>query len=100
MLRWRVLRRLILGAAVLLAVWSVIVAVTGGVDAHVLGVAIRSRDPFRALVASVALFLVLAVRDRAWLTARLDRAGAVLRPRAVFGAPARGTPPPAPAPPF
>lgn len=91
MLRWRVLRRLILGAAVLLAVWSVIVAVTGGVDAHVLGVAIRSRDPFRALVASVALFLVLAVRDRAWLTARLDGTGAFLRRCAVVGALAGGT---------
>jgi hypothetical protein len=65
--------------ATLLLAWGVIVTLTGGVDARVAGVAIRSRDPFRALVASLALFLVFALRYRAEFTERLDRLGAVLR---------------------
>jgi hypothetical protein len=67
---------------VLLA-WGVAVAVTGGIDTRVAGVAIRSRDPFRALAAGVALLLVASVVYRTECTAMLDRAGASLRRHAV-----------------
>jgi hypothetical protein len=78
----RVVRRIILASAMLLAAWGVIVAATGGVDVRIGGVAIRSRDPFRAVAASVALLLFLAVAHRSWLTSRLDDACEGLRRRA------------------
>jgi hypothetical protein len=74
-----VVRRLILGAVGLLAAWGLIVAATGGVDTRVFGVAIRSRDPFRAVAASFALLLVLCVAHRSWLTSRLQVASEGLR---------------------
>src|SRR5262245_23992625 len=74
-IRSSALRKLIPGAALVLAIWGAIVTFTGGVDARVLGVAIRSRDPFRALVASLLLFLLASVVYRWSFVAMLDRLG-------------------------
>jgi len=70
---------------VLLLVWGVAVALTGGIDARVAGIAVRSRDPFRALAASVILFVVVAIvyRDESsrlidQVRGRLDRHAAAL----------------------
>ena len=68
---------MLLAAATLLFVWGVAVALTGGLDVRVAGVAIRSRDPFRALVASFILFGGLGVVYRADLTSLLDRIAAL-----------------------
>jgi hypothetical protein len=68
---------------VLLGIWGLIVAVTGGVDTRVFGVVIRSRDPFRAVVASLALFVLASVRHREETAQLLDRAGATLRRHAI-----------------
>jgi hypothetical protein len=78
-----VLGHVLLAAAALLFCWGIAVALTGGIDVRVAGVAIRSRDPFRALAASVALVSIVSVVYRAHLTALLDRLGAWLRHRAV-----------------
>lgn len=67
-----------------LALWGLFVAVTGGVDARVLGLSIRSRDPFRAVAVSAALLLFLSVAHRSWLTSRLDDASERLRRHAVL----------------
>lgn len=66
-----------------LAVWGVAVALTGGIDTRVAGMAIRSRDSFRAFVASAALFLVASIVYRAECTRLLDRAAAVLSRHAL-----------------
>lgn len=67
------MRNLLLVTAILLFAWGVAVATTGGIDARIAGVAIRSRDPFRALVLSLALFTFVAAAYRAWFTDLLDR---------------------------
>lgn len=54
--------------------WGVAVALTGGVDARLAGVVIRSRSPFRPLTASLVLVLLTALVYRAESTAQLDRA--------------------------
>lgn len=72
-------RHLLLGAAALLFLWGVAVAVTGGIDVRVAGFALRSRDPFRALVASLALVLIAALVYRAEVTSLFDRTGALAR---------------------
>ena len=77
------MRRLLLGAASLLAAWALVVAATGGVDTRVLSIAIRSRDPFRAAVASVVLLVFVAFWYRADLSRSIDTAGAVLRRHAI-----------------
>src|SRR4029079_3662805 len=82
-IRSHVLRKLIPGGAVVLAIWGAILTFTGGVDTRVLGIAIRSRDPFRALVASLLLFLVASVVYRWSFVAMVDRLGAALRRFAV-----------------
>src|SRR5262245_24681381 len=46
---------------------------------HVLGVTIRSRDPFRAFALSCALCLYLSITHRDWFGSLLDRAIAALR---------------------
>src|SRR4051812_10129914 len=58
---------------------------TGGVDTRFAGIDIRSRDPFRALVLSLALFLLQGVTfrgafiaDLEWARERLVRWGAGL----------------------
>jgi hypothetical protein len=75
----RVLRNWFLGAAVLLAVWGVVVAVTGGIDTRIFGVPIRSRDPLRALLTGGALFLIASIFYRDDCTRWLDSLGAGLR---------------------
>lgn len=54
---------------------------TGGIDARILGVPLRSREPFRALAAGAVLFLVQGVLFRRELARDLDRAAGILRPR-------------------
>jgi hypothetical protein len=73
-------RKALLAAAFLLIIWGTIVAATGGVDVRLAGVAIRSRDPFRALMAGLALLLLMAafarpalVHDLDWLAERIRR---------------------------
>ena len=56
---------------------------TGGIDARILGVPLRSRDPFRALVAGGILFLLHAILFRREQERDLDRAADLLRPRAA-----------------
>jgi hypothetical protein len=73
------LRRALLGAAMVLLGWGVFVTLTGGIDTQLAGVAIRSRDPFRALTISLALFVILATRFRTATLHDSDRAAAVLR---------------------
>ena len=73
------MKRGLLGAAAALVTWGLVVAVTGGVDQRVLGIAIRSRDPFRALLAGVALFLVAAVAYRDDCADAMDRIAAFAR---------------------
>jgi len=52
--------------------WSLIVAVTGGIDTRVLGVAVRARGAFRPLAIGLALVLVYAIADRRRLRQRLS----------------------------
>ena len=59
------------------------VALTGGIDARVFGVAIRSRDPWRALAVSAVLFFAACVVYRADCVRLLDAAGLVVRRHAV-----------------
>ena len=54
-------RKVLLGAAVILLAWGLIVMLTGGIDARVGGLVIRSRDPFRALVIGLGLLLAHAL---------------------------------------
>jgi hypothetical protein len=77
------LRRYLFGAALLLLIWGVVVRITGGIDASLAGIPIRSRDAVRPLVAGGALFLVASIVYRAACTAMFDRAGAALRQSAV-----------------
>jgi hypothetical protein len=72
-------RRILLIAATLLFAWGVVVQVTGGVDVRVAGIAIRSRDPFRALLTSLLIFLFVAVVHRRYFIEVLDAIGARLR---------------------
>ena len=72
-----------MGAAAVLFAWGVIVAVTGGIDARVFGVVIRSRDPFRAAAAGFVLVLVHAVFFRREFVRDLDRVAALVRTRAA-----------------
>ena len=76
------MRKALLVVAGLLIVWGTIVAATGGVDVRLVGIAIRSRDPFRALVGGLALFVLLAVAYRPALIADLDWLAGQLRKRA------------------
>ena len=47
--------------------WGLMVMLTGGIDTRIGGLVIRSRDPFRALVAGLALFLVhVALSPAGW----------------------------------
>lgn len=73
------MRKALSGAAVVLFVWGVIVAVTGGIDARVLGVVIRSRDPVRALAAGFLLVVIQAVFFRQELIRDIDRGVAIVR---------------------
>ena len=47
----------------MLALWGVAVAITGGLDARLAGIPIRSRDPWRPLAAAFALFVLAAILD-------------------------------------
>lgn len=62
--------------------WAAAVAVTGGIDARILGVDVRSRDPFRALAAGFAVLVIHAIVFRRELTLDLHRVAAVVRARA------------------
>lgn len=68
------LRKLLLIAAGLLFSWGVVVALTGGIDTRILGIAVRSRDPFRALAGGVILLLIQAAVYRRESAADLGRA--------------------------
>ena len=73
----------------MLALWGVAVAMTGGIDARLAGIPIRSRDPWRPLAAALVLFVVASALDRPGTTRLFDRAGAWLRahaPALVFAA--------------
>jgi hypothetical protein len=58
--------------------------VTGGIDVRILGVSLRSRDPFRALAAGVILFLVQALVFRRETTRDVERAAAWTSARATW----------------
>ena len=60
----------------LLFAWGVIVTLTGGVNARLLGVPIQSRDPFRAFLLSGLIVAWLSAYARADLIRYLDRLGA------------------------
>jgi hypothetical protein len=73
------LRKLLLIAAALLLSWGVVVALTGGIDTRILGIAVRSRDPFRALVGGVILLLIHAAVYREESARDLERVRAFAR---------------------
>jgi hypothetical protein len=75
-------RRAALAASCLLILWGTFVAATGGLDVRIAGMAIRSRDPFRALIAGLAILLVLAAVFRSATIADLDWLAGHLRRRA------------------
>ncbi len=77
------MRKALAGAAAVLFAWGAIVAVTGGIDARILGVVIRSREPFRALGAGLLLVLIQAFLFPRELARDLDRAVAFARAHAV-----------------
>lgn len=72
-----------MGAAAVLFAWGVIVAVTGGIDARIFGLVIRSRDPFRAGAAGFVLVLVDAVFFRREFARDLDRIAELVGRRAA-----------------
>lgn len=78
------LRKLLLIAAGLLLSWGVLVALTGGIDTRILGVAVRSRDPFRALAGGVILLLVQAFIYRHEASRDLHRLTGAARAGAPF----------------
>jgi hypothetical protein len=57
-------RRPLLVLSAIFFLWAGIVLVTGGIDSRVAGIAIRSRDPQRALIAAVLLLVVQSLLDR------------------------------------
>jgi hypothetical protein len=65
-----------------LLVWGGIVAISGGIDTRVLGVALRSRDPFRALVGGLIVLLVYAGFFRQEAERDFDRLMGLVRARA------------------
>jgi hypothetical protein len=62
--------------------WGAVVAISGGIDARIWTIVIRSRDPFRALSLSFLLFLVQGLFYRRAFTADIDRASEVVLARA------------------
>jgi hypothetical protein len=75
----RVRRVLWWGAVVALA-WSAIVLATGGVDASIAGVAVRSRAPGRSLIVGLVLVALQALVYREAFTRDVERLSARLRP--------------------
>jgi len=61
-----VLRRAILALIAFLALWSLIVAVTAGVDLRPYGLPFKSTDPDRAAYAALALMLAYGAVYRTW----------------------------------
>ena len=51
-------RKVLLGVAVIVLAWGLMVMLTGGIDARIGGLVIRSRDPIRAVVAGLTLLLL------------------------------------------
>jgi hypothetical protein len=72
-------RNALAGAAAGLFAWGAIVAATGGVDARVLGIVVRSRDPLRPLAAGLVAVALLAVFFRRDVTRGAERAAAIAR---------------------
>src|SRR5260221_9011890 len=72
-------RKTLLGAALVLFVWGAVVALTGGIDTRLAGVAIRSRDPFRALMTCLALLVTRAFAFREASIQDTYRAAAFMR---------------------
>jgi len=62
--------------------WGLIVMLTGGIDARIGGLVIRSRDPFRAVVAGLTLLLLHLVLSPAGLRGATDRLSALCAPAA------------------
>lgn len=73
------MRKALWGAAAVLFAWGAIVAVTGGIDARIFGVVIRSRDAFRALAAGFLLVVVQAIFFRREAVRDLDHAVALVK---------------------
>jgi hypothetical protein len=67
---------LLFAVALILFAWGAIVTLTGGVDTRVLGIDIKSRDPFRAFLLSFIIIAGLAVFARAELIRSFERLGA------------------------
>ncbi len=75
------MRRLLLILSAACLGWAALVAATGGIQWRIAGVALRSREPERALVAGLVLLLVYAFVFRESFSRDTDRVVAVLERR-------------------
>jgi len=66
-------RTLLLPAAALAFAWAFVAAITGGIDAHFAGVAIRARGAFRPLLAGFVLLAAYAALNRDAFARTADR---------------------------
>jgi len=71
-------RKVVLGLAVIVLAWGLLVMLTGGIDARLGGLVIRSRDPLRAVVSGLALLLLHACLSPASWRRAADRAASLL----------------------
>src|SRR5438045_9626758 len=72
------MRRLLLAATVLLIAWALFVAISGGIDTRIAGVAIRARDVVRPLTIGFVLLVVHSLFYRERSTRAADRLDALL----------------------
>jgi hypothetical protein len=79
-------RKAALAGAIALFLWGAFVALTGGIDARVFGIVIRSRDPFRAFVGSLAFVLLYAALNPRELPRKIDALIALLLRYVSFAA--------------
>src|SRR6516164_1520742 len=59
-----VLRKALLAAALVVSAWTAVAVLSGGIDLHLFGFAIRSRGAFRPAVSALALLSAVAWRYR------------------------------------
>ena len=66
-------RKVVLGLALIVLAWGLVVMLTGGIDARIGGLVVRSRDPFRAIAAGLTLLLLHVVLSPAGWRRATDR---------------------------